>query len=302
MLRPLRCRSRRAPLRRRRLRRLPLRADPACAAFVHAVDQRGEHVELLRVGVLGAVVLARVRPEAPRSRPGGPGPTSVLELLGDLEVDHRLVTARARPPSCPAARRSRYQRSTGCSLSSRGRRAAARRRSRSASRASAHSRARERHLAREVDAPVGARGGPLGDEPQPVELDRDVGDHERDRLAVGDRLAERDALLDVGAHVVEHRLRRCRRPARTSRAGRARRSSAVNLRARRRPAARSPAASRPRSITRPVAAARTPIAGLGLDADTRGAATRRGTAPAASVELGGDDEQLGRQRRAGRAP
>ena len=32
-------------------------------ALVHAVDQRGEHVELLRVGVLGLVVLARDRPE-----------------------------------------------------------------------------------------------------------------------------------------------------------------------------------------------------------------------------------------------
>ena len=33
------------------------------AALVHAVDQRGEHVELLRILVLGEVVLARVGPE-----------------------------------------------------------------------------------------------------------------------------------------------------------------------------------------------------------------------------------------------
>ena len=33
------------------------------AAGVHAVDQRGEHVELLGVGVLGEVVLARDRAE-----------------------------------------------------------------------------------------------------------------------------------------------------------------------------------------------------------------------------------------------
>ncbi len=33
------------------------------------------------------------------------------------------------------------------------------------------------------------------------------GDRERDGLAVGDRLAEGDPLVDVGDHVVEHRLR-----------------------------------------------------------------------------------------------
>ena len=36
-----------------------------------------------------------------------------LELLGDLEVDHQTSSA---PSITPAARRSRYQRSTGCSL------------------------------------------------------------------------------------------------------------------------------------------------------------------------------------------
>src|SRR5262249_23316648 len=80
-------------------------------ALVHAVDQRRQHVELLRVGVLGLVVLARDRPEdlgrdlvcLARQRP---------ELLRYLEVDH----ASSPPSITPAARRSLYQRSTGCSL------------------------------------------------------------------------------------------------------------------------------------------------------------------------------------------
>src|SRR3954454_10712198 len=51
-------------------------------------------------------------------------------------------------------------------------------------------------------------GGLPGQQPHALQLDRDVGDHERHRLAVGDRLTERFALLHVGRDVVEHRLRR----------------------------------------------------------------------------------------------
>ena len=61
-------------------------------ALVHPVDQRGEHVELLRVGVLGLVVLARDRPEdLGRDLVGLAGQR--LELLRYLEIDHRLPFA-----------------------------------------------------------------------------------------------------------------------------------------------------------------------------------------------------------------
>src|SRR6478736_4156998 len=53
-----------------------------------------------------------------------------------------------------------------------------------------------------------ASGGLPGHQPHALQLDGDVRDHERHRLAVGDRLAERLALLDVGGDVVEHGLRR----------------------------------------------------------------------------------------------
>src|SRR6478672_10297765 len=62
----------------------------------------------------------------------------------------------------------------------------------------------QRGLACERQTLVGPGRAAPGDQPQPVEFDRDVGAHEGDRLAVGDRLAERLALLDVGHHVVEH--------------------------------------------------------------------------------------------------
>jgi hypothetical protein len=87
----------------------PRAAEPA--AVVDAVDDRREHVELLRPHVLLAVVLARDRPEhvvgdLPRLRDERP------ELPGDFEGDHQTT----RTPSIrPVARRSRYQRSTGCS-------------------------------------------------------------------------------------------------------------------------------------------------------------------------------------------
>ena len=50
----------------------------------------------------------------------------------------------------------------------------------------------ERGLAGEVVALVGAARGAVGGQAHALELDRDVGDVERDRLAVGDRLAEGD--------------------------------------------------------------------------------------------------------------
>ena len=64
----------------------------------------------------------------------------------------------------------------------------------------------QRDLAGEVLAGGGAGRGLVGEQPHRLQLDRDVGDHERHRLAVGDRLAERLALLDVRRHVVEHGL------------------------------------------------------------------------------------------------
>ena len=67
-------------------------------------------------------------------------------------------------------------------------------------RASAASRAKRLAL-------VGAAPRRAGGQAHALELDRDVGDRERDRLAVGDRLAERLALVDVRDDVVEHGLR-----------------------------------------------------------------------------------------------
>ena len=83
------------------------------AALGHAVDQRRQHVELLGVLVLGGVVMAGVGTEHVDRDLMGLADQR-LELAWGLEVDHRR---RASPPSSiPAARRSRYQRSTGCSL------------------------------------------------------------------------------------------------------------------------------------------------------------------------------------------
>lgn len=64
--------------------------------------------------------------------------------------------------------------------------------------------ASQRGLTGEGQALLGAGGAAPGDQPQAVEFDGDVGGHERDRLAVGDGLAERLALLDVGDDVVQH--------------------------------------------------------------------------------------------------
>src|SRR5690606_2387747 len=78
---------------------------------VQPVQQCGEHVEFGGVRMLGTVVLTRDRPE----HLGGGLPGLVdegLGLLRDFEIDHAVTT----PSMTPIARRSRYQRSTGCSL------------------------------------------------------------------------------------------------------------------------------------------------------------------------------------------
>src|SRR5262249_11135700 len=86
------------------------RAGPA-AARAQPVEQRGEGVQLLGVGVLGPVVLARVGPEERLGRLVRLV-DQLLELPGDLQVDHTSTA----PSISPIARRSRYHRSTGCSL------------------------------------------------------------------------------------------------------------------------------------------------------------------------------------------
>src|SRR6185295_10833232 len=65
----------------------------------------------------------------------------------------------------------------------------------------------ERRLATEVLALVGAARCPVGGEPHAVALDRQVGYREGNALAIGDRLAEGGALVDVVLDVVEHGLR-----------------------------------------------------------------------------------------------
>src|SRR5262249_5221645 len=83
----------------------------AGAGGVEAVEERGEQIELLRVGVLGEIVLARDRAEHV-----GRDQVRLLDegaqLLRDLEIDH----TSSAPSMTPIARRSRYQRSTGNSL------------------------------------------------------------------------------------------------------------------------------------------------------------------------------------------
>ena len=194
------------------------------AGLGQPVDHRREHVELLGVLVLGEVVLARDRSQhvhrdlvgLAHQRP---------EPLRVVEVDHQTSTA---PSMTPTARRSRYHRSTGCSLTNPWPPS-----SWTPSRPirmpwSAHSLAGERDLLAEVLARGGAAGGLVGQQPHRLQLDRDVGDHERHRLAVRDRLAERLALLDVRRHVVEHRLTGADRegaPGQPRRAARTRRTS-----------------------------------------------------------------------------
>ena len=150
----------------------------------------------------------------------------------------------------------------------------------------------QRDLAGEVLARGSrAAGGLPGQQPHGLQLDRDVGDHEGHRLAVGDRLAERLALVDVGGDVVEDGLAGADRQ-RAPREAREAYALAVGLAvgvaeqrvrpdayvgrgagARARPRA-GPSTGRPRR-SRPSVA--------GLDEEQGGRA----------VELRGDDEELG---------
>ena len=110
-----------------------------------------------------------------------------------------------------------------------------------------------------------------------LQLDGDVGDHEGDRLAVGDRLAERLALLDVGRDVVEHRLRRCRPPARTTRGARAARTRRTRCRRCRRAARSARPDVREEQARQPGGAHA--HRRVGLDRRARRRRTRRGRAP-----------------------
>src|SRR4029078_2797219 len=84
----------------------------ARAGLLDPVDHRGEEVELLGVGVLCRVVLAAGRPQHVH-RDLVRLVAQLDELLRVVEIDHQTST----PPSItPIALRSRYHRSTGCSL------------------------------------------------------------------------------------------------------------------------------------------------------------------------------------------
>ena len=287
MWRPLPLPSAPAPLPVRAGRRIVAGARRrAWAAF--CLDHGREHVQLIRVGVLGAVVLARDRPQHVLPPPCAPG-RERLQLLGDLEVDQSQTSQRPlhHPGRAQVAVPALDGVFLGVAVAAEQLHAV--RPDRIA--CSAHERARERRLADELAARLGEAGGAVGRQSHRLELDRDVGDHERDRLAVGDRLAERDPLVDVGARRSRARPARCRPRARTSRAGRARRAHGKPQGQSRR-AARRREPRRRRASSRPVAAARRPIAGSGVSS-ARACRTRRGTATGRSVELGRDDEQLG---------
>ena len=137
------------------------------------------------------------------SRPGAPGRRSGRSFFGSS----RLIIRPSTPPSItPIALRSRYHRSTGCSLTKPWPPSSCTPSRPICMPLSAHS-LRASATSRAKSLPGGGAGrGLVGQQPHRLQLDRDVGDHERHRLTVGDRLAERLALLDVRRHVVEHRL------------------------------------------------------------------------------------------------
>ena len=125
----------------------------------------------------------------------------------------------------------------------------------------------ERHLAGEALALVDPGGGAVGRQPHPLELDRDVRHHERHRLAVGDRLAERLALVDVGDDVVEHRLAgadRQRAPAEAARLTAAAYTSGSPS-----PSSAPAGSDTDSNCSEPVAAARIAHRRLGRDGDAR---------------------------------
>ena len=125
----------------------------------------------------------------------------------------------------------------------------------------------QRRLAGERQALLGARGAAPGDQPQPVELDGDVGAHERHRLPAGDRLAERLAFLDVGDDVVEHRVRGADRQCGPAQPGQRDRLGVVLARSARPSSSPSRAFSGTATLsssTWPSAAARMPMLGSAL--------------------------------------
>ena len=258
------------------------------AGLGEPVDHRGEHVELLGVRVLGAVVLAGdrsqhvhgdlVRLVAQRAgtssgRRGGSHQTSTLPSITPIALQvavpplHRVLLDVAVAAEQLHAVEADPHPLVGAEL------------------------ARERDLAGEVLAGGRAGGGLPGDQPHRLQLDRDVGDHERDRLPVGDRLAERLALLDVRRHVVEHGLagadrERAPREPREPHALGVRRPVGLAR------AARSAGTRTPSSASRVIEAARSPIAGSPSTVSPSVPPSTRNSAGCA-VELGADHEQLG---------
>ena len=114
----------------------------------------------------------------------------------------------------------------------------------------------ERGLARVRLALLGTRGGAQCREPGALEFDADVGDLERDRLPVTDRLAERLALVDVRDDVVEDGLAGAARERRPRDAREPDALGEVGV-----AAWPTPARARSRARSRPTPAARSPIAG-----------------------------------------
>src|SRR5207249_728021 len=90
----------------------PGTASTRRAGIAHAVVQSRKHVEFLRILVLGEVVLARVGTED-LDRNLMCLIDDRLELRRNIQIDTHTNTA---PSMRPTARRSRYHRSTGCSL------------------------------------------------------------------------------------------------------------------------------------------------------------------------------------------
>ena len=135
----------------------------------------------------------------------------------------------------------------------------------------------QRDLAGEALALRGAGGGAVGHQPHAVQLDADVGDHERHALPVADRLAERLPLVDVGDHVVEHRLGGAQRQRAPGQPGQPHALGVVLGAAQRRQVADPDVAS---STSRDSEAAAQPHRRLGLDLEARGCRTRPGTAAA----------------------
>ena len=189
------------------------------------------------------------------------------ELLRVVETDHQIST----PPSItPMALRSRYHRSTGCSLTY-------------PWPPSSCTPSRpifmpllgtqltgQPDLARRVLAGGHPACGLVGQQAHRLQLDRDVGDHERDGLTVGDGLAERLAHLDVRRHVVEHGLPGADGQGAPGQSGQ---PHALGVPGAVAPSEQGSRPARPPGRARSLVkdAARTPMGGIGLDAQPGGA-------------------------------